>query len=190
MSNAPTSPPPGSVPGGMSPSDMEGLMDQTQMGSSANPAQSTTPSPASSSSHSSKTPRPIASLPQEGKYLAQDVGQGMLELLPDFMQRVLGIKNTDTPEEKAKKQQMFQNYQQLSAEDQAYVQKKMQREEAEKQQREQEEEMRKQQEMANQSSDLPMPAGKVTGEAAAGASNKQRTTQKLQNDRKKLSNAG
>lgn len=183
MANFPSSPPPGSVPG-MSPGDMEALSDSSQAQAQLSQAQGGLPA------SSPKPARTIGSLPQEGTYLAQDIGQGVIGLLPDFMQEILGIKETDTPEEKSKKQQMLQNYQKLNAEDQAFVQKKMQREQAEKQQRDEEEQMKRQQSEASQGDDISMPTGKVTGEAAAGASNKQRTTQKLQSDRKKLSSAG
>lgn len=209
MSHAPASPPPGSVPGGFSPADMEGMMDDDQAaagstGSSSNPSSGTMgnlgnlgssnglgslPGQGAAGSQP-KPPRPITSPLGEAKYLAQDVGQSVLGLLPETLQQVLGLKSSDTPEQKAKKQQMLQNYQRLSAEDQAYVREKMQRQEAEKQQKEQEELMKKQQAEAQQDDGLPMPAGKVTGEAAAGASSKQRTVQKLQSDRKKLSSSG
>lgn len=190
MSNHPTSPPPGSVPGSFSPGDMDALSEQLASQQGQSQTSSNSPVPGSPQSHAQKDPRSIGSLPQEAKYLTQDVGQGILQLLPDFMQQILGIKDSDTPEEKAKKKQMLHNYEKLNAEDQAYVQKKMQEEQLKKQQEAQEEEEKRQREAAMQSSDLDIPSGKVTGEAAAGASNKQRTTQKLQSDRKKLSNAG
>jgi hypothetical protein len=192
------SPPPGSVPG-FSPADLEGLADQMGQGgtNSTNPlaglggASSFPGSAGSAGSQNTKTPQPIGSLPQEAKYIAEGMGQEALAFLPDFMQKILGMKSTDTPEEKQKKQQIFQNYQKLNAEDQAYVQKKMQQEQMEKQKKEQEEfERRQQAEMDAANNEVSAPAGKVTGEAAAGASNKQRTTQKLQSDRKKLSSAG
>ncbi len=188
MANQPTSPPPGSVPGSFSPGDMD-MSELMQQAGGQLPGGKSGPG-AASSGNAKQPPRPIAGPQQEAAYLAQGVGQGLLELLPDYMQHILGIKDSDSPEEKAKKKQMFENYQRLSAEDQAYVQKKMQREQMEKQQREQEEEQKRQQEMANQSNDLPIPAGRTSGAGSEGNSNKQRTTNKLQDDRKKMSSAG
>ncbi len=189
MANQPSSPPPGSVPGSFSPGemDMDEMMGQMGGSTGKNPSASSLPG---STSQPAKNPRSIGNPAQEAQYLAEGVGQGMLALLPDFMQELLGIKDSDSPEEKARKRQIFQNYQKLNAEDQAYVQKKMQQEQIEKQRREQEEEQKRQQAAMNDSGDLPMPAGRVTGAGAEGSSNKQRTTQKLNDDRKKLSNQG
>lgn len=61
---------------------------------------------------------------------------------------LLGIKVEDTPAEKAKKQQIAQNWQKLTADDQRYVQQKYQEEMQKKQQLEKEAEQRKQQEAA------------------------------------------
>jgi len=137
-----------------------------------------------------KPPRPIGSAPQEAKYLAQGVGQGIVDLIPDFLQEVLGIKNTDSPDSKAKKKQIFDNFQSLSADEQAYVQKKMQREQAEKQAQEQAVMERKQREAVEKENSVVVPTGRVTGEAAAGASKSDQATQKLQSDRKKMTNSG
>jgi len=191
MVNQPSSPPPGSVPGSFSPGEMN--MDEAmgQMGGTT--GKNASGSPASSTPHSNqsaKNPHTIGNPVQEAQYLAEGVGQGMLELLPDFMQELLGIKDSDSPEEKARKRQIFQNYQKLNTEDQAYVQKKMQQEQMEKQRREQEEQQKREQAAMNDSGDLPIPSGRVTGAGAEGSSNKQRTTQKLNDDRKKLSNQG
>jgi hypothetical protein len=137
-----------------------------------------------------KTARAPGSLPQEAKYMAEDVAQGLLSLLPDIMQQILGVKSTDKPEEAARKKQMLQRYTQLNDEQQQVVQKQM-RESQEKKQKEEEEKAKKrQEEQASASDDLPIPQGTSRGEGGPGASGKQRTTTKLQNDRKKLSSAG
>ena len=134
--------------------------------------------------------KPIGqTLPQEAKNIGESFGQQLKDFVPDIIQQILGMKSTDSPEEKARKQQMFQRYQQLNAQDQAYVRQKLQREQAEKHQREQEEQMRKQQQAAAESSDLPMPSGKVSGAGADGSSGAKRAANKIQSDRKKLSSA-
>jgi hypothetical protein len=135
-----------------------------------------------------KTARPIGTPLAEGKFIAEDVAQGIIDLLPGPLKNLLGPAPTDTPEEKAKKQAMFQRYQQLSAEDQQYVQKKMQEEAVEKQKLEQEETQKKQM-AAQQKPAFEMPQGKVRGDAKAGQSKKQNTISKLQDDRQKLKNA-
>ncbi len=137
-----------------------------------------------------RTPRPVGTLPQEMKYFAGDVAQGLLSLLPDFMQSMFGIKPTDTPEDAARKKQMLQRYQQMNADQQQYVQQKVREEQQKKQQEEEEKAQRKQMDEQQAASELPMPQGKTRGEGGPGASQKKRTVTKLQNDRKKLSSAG
>lgn len=183
---------PGAFPAGdpSSGEDLDSLTKQfgQQAGQSASGSSSASPG---QSGQPPKPAKPIGqTLPEEAKNLGENFGQQLKDLIPGFIQEVLGMKSTDTPEEKAKKQQMLQRYQQLNAEDQAYVRQKMQREQAEKQQHEQEEMFRKQQEQAAQGSDLPTPAGKVSGAGADGSSNAKRATNKLNDDRKKLSSAG
>lgn len=141
----------------------------------------------------SKPPRPIGTPIQEGKYIAEDVGQGMLQLLPDFMQDVLHTKPSDTPQEKAKKQQLLQNYTRLDSEQQQYVQKQMQAEHMKKQ-KEEEERMQKRQEEQKKAaeSSLPEPKGKVSGAAAGmpGQSRKKSMIDDLNKKRQQLSSAG
>jgi hypothetical protein len=195
--SAPNSPPPGAIPsGGMSP-DMQSTLNQmmgaggkTGQGGAPGAGQSPFGNAAAGGATMPKPPRPVGSLPQEAKFMAEDVAQGLLSVLPDFMQHILGVKPTDTPEEAARKKQMLQRYNQLNDEQQQVVQKQMQEAQAKKRQDE-EDRMRKQQEAEqNASQDLPMPQGKTSGEGGPGASQKKRTVTKLQNDRKKLSSAG
>jgi hypothetical protein len=184
------SPPPGSVPGNFSP-DLDqldqGFGQQMGQNNQQNPFAGGSGMPGSSTPP--KPPRPVGSFPQEMKYFAQDIGQGVVSVMPDILQEVLGIKSTDTPEQVAKKKQMHQRYQEMNAAEQAYVQKKAQEEMAKKQQEEQERIIRQQEEeQIAAESDVSIPQGKTTGEE--GSSTKKRTLNKLQNDRKKLSSAG
>ncbi len=169
----PQSPPPGLSPSPDSPPDLAKMMG--------------------ASTNQQKTSRPIGNVPQEGKYVAEDVAQGILQLLPDFMQDILHMKPTDTPDEKAKKQKMLQNFSQLSAEQQQVVQKKMQ-EENEKRKKEEEEKMVKRQEDEKKAAEnaLPEPKGKISGAAAGmpGASRKKSVIDDLNQKRQQLSSAG
>src|SRR5258708_2212336 len=145
--SAPTSPPPGSVPSGMSP-DMQSTLNQ-MMGSSGQKNSGTggasgAAAPGASPRTSPKPPRSIGSLPQEAQYMSEDVAQGLVNLLPDFMQQILGLKSTDTPEDAMRKKQMLQRYNQLNDEQQVVVQKQM-REEHEKKQKEEQERIQKEQ---------------------------------------------
>lgn len=188
------SPPPGSVPSGMSPDMQSTLAQMTGGAGQTNPAGAGSPPPLSSLGDATgaqkKPPRPVGSIPQEGKYLAEDVAQGLLAALPDFMQQLLGINPSDTPEDTAKKKQMLQRYNQMTADEQQYVQKKVQ-EEQQKKKAEEEEKAKKEQEAKQEEQDeLPIPQGKQSGEGMPGMSNKKRTLTKLQSDRQKLSSAG
>ncbi len=148
--SAPKSPPPGAIPsGGMSP-DMQSTLNQ-MMGANGKTGQGGMPGvgqplgdAGASSATRPKPPRAVGSLPQEAKYMAEDVAQGILTLLPDFMQQILGAKPTDTPEDAARKKQMLQRYNQLNEEQQQVVQKQMQEEQMKKK-REEEEKMQKKQ---------------------------------------------
>src|SRR5258708_10244736 len=115
--------------------------------------------------------------------MEEDVAQGLLSVLPDFMQQILGIKPTDTPEEANRKKQMLERFNQLTDDQQKVVQQKM-KEEQEKKKVEEEEKAKKEQaaQQANQD-ELAMPQGKTTGEGGPGASSKKRTTMTLQSDR-------
>src|SRR5579859_3552270 len=96
----PGSPPPGAIPSGFSSPDLQSTLTQmTQNGKGGG-----------------QQTRPVGSLPQEAQYIAEDVAKSLLTALPDFMQSMLGVKPTDTPEEAARKKQMLQRYQQLNAE--------------------------------------------------------------------------
>ncbi|MBW7955855.1 hypothetical protein H3C66_03925 [Patescibacteria group bacterium] len=192
------SPPPGALPPGLGSPDLsDAMMDQAAAMSQQTAKTGQLPGSQAVSSlmqghgGSAKTPRPLTGPVQEAKYVAKDVAGSFLEFLPPELQSILGGSSSDSPEEAAKKKQMLQRFNQMSAEQQQYVQKKLRSEQIEKQKKE-EEEARQRQREAAQAEDVPIPQGKVTGEAAMGAgkSKKSQTISKLQNDRKKLSSSG
>lgn len=193
--SGPHTPPPGSMPPGVGAPDMASMEDMLAAQGGASAAKSGS-SPGSGAAHGGGThhqpARPLGSPVQEAKNIAGGVGGELFEFLPPVIKNLISAKPDDSPEDAARKRQMLQNYQKLNAEDQQFVQKKLQHEQMEKQQREQEEAQRRQQEAAMQSNDLPVPEGKKTGEAAMGGgkSQKSQTISKLQNDRKKLSSSG
>src|SRR5258708_1959539 len=192
----PGSPPPGAIPSAFSSPDLQSTLAQmTQTGKGAGGQQtgssSSQSTPNTPGTTPQKPPRPVGTLPQEAQYLTEDVAKGLLSVLPDFMQNMLGVKPTDTPEEAARKKQMLQRYQQLNSEQQQFVQDET-RKRHEAEQKKQEEEAKKKEEEQRKAAEneLPMPVGKTRGEGGPGASNKKQTLTKLQNDRKRMTSAG
>ncbi len=139
-----------------------------------------------------KPPRAVGTPLQEAKYMADDVTQGVLNLLPDFLQDIFHVKPTDTPQDAAKKRQMLQNYNKLNSEQQQVVQKQFQEEQMKKR-KEEEERIRKKQEEQQKAaqSQVSAPVGKKQGAGAgqAGMSKKQSTIDTLNQKRKQLSSA-
>jgi hypothetical protein len=135
--------------------------------------------------------RPIGTPLQEAKYFAQDVTQGVLSVLPDFMQEILGIKPMDTPQDQARKRQMLQNYQKMNAEQQQIVQQKLRADMAKKKQEEEAQQRAAAQQKAAQS-ELPTPSSKHTGAAApiGGQSKKKSFMDDFNQKRQQLSSAG
>ena len=176
---APHAPPPGAVPS-MDGFDEQSL--QSMMGGGGKPGGAPGSLPGSSPTGQQKPPRPIGTPTEEAKTIGADVAQGLIDFLPPIIRNIIQPKSSDTPEEAAKKKQIFQNYQQLNAEQQRVAQEELQKANLRKQ-KEQEEDMRKKQE-AQQKADsgaLAMPSGKRSGEQAV---------QKLQDDKKKMTSAG
>ncbi len=139
-----------------------------------------------------KAPRQIGTPLQEAGYIAKDAAQSMLQLLPGFMQDILHINQSDTPQEKARKQKMLQNYQKLNAEEQQFVQKKFQEEQMKKRREQEEEMMKKKREEEQKQASVAPPKGKVQGYmgGAAGKSNKKSTIDDMNMKRQQLSSAG
>lgn len=118
--------------------------------------------------------RPLEDIKQEvGKFFS----------LSDF----LGIENpSDSPEEKAKKQQMLQAFNQLSQEDQAAAQQIYQERMQLQQQKDDEMIARNQREQAARESSIAPPSGPQNGAPDAGNKSKsQMAMQKLKDDRTK-----
>lgn len=102
------------------------------------------------------------------------------------LEKLLGlVSGADTPEEKAKKQQTLQRYNQLTEEQQSVAKAKYQERLQQEQQARAEAEQRHQME-AQQSHDVVVPTGKSDGARDGGGSGKQRAVTKLQQDRKSL----
>jgi len=99
----------------------------------------------------------------------------------------LGIENpSDTPEEKAKKQQMLQNFNQLSQEDQAAAQQIYQERMQLQQQKDDEMMARNQREAAARENSIAPPNGPQHGAPdQSGQSKSQMAMQKLKDDRTK-----
>jgi len=170
---APHAPPPGAVPS-MDGFDEQSL--QSMMGGGGKSGGAPGSLPGSSPTGQQKPPRPIGTPTEEAKTIGSDVAQGLIDFLPPIIRNIIQRK------EAAKKRQIFQNYQQLNAEQQRVAQEELQKANVRKQ-KEQEEDMRKKQE-AQQKADqggLAMPSGKRSGEQAV---------QKLQDDKKKMTSAG
>lgn len=101
---------------------------------------------------------------------------------------LLGINTEDPPEKKAKKQKIAQNWQKLTQEEQAYVQRKYQEEQQKKQQEMQEEQQRKEEEarQAEEQSIAP-PSSPKKGPVGPAGNKKQQTAQLMQNKRTQMS---
>jgi hypothetical protein len=128
-----------------------------------------------------QTPRPFTGPLQELKYFGDDALDAALRFMPQFMRNMFGRSAQDTPETVAKKKQMLQKYQALTAEQQQYAQQRLQQQHQKEQQEAQEKQQKKQAEEQQQKQDLSMPSGKRSGDGAL---------QKMNDDRKKLGSAG
>lgn len=119
---------------------------------------------------------------------AKDVVKGLLSLFD--LKSALGIDpQTDDPQTQAKKQQMLQRFNQLSDEQQAVAQQEYQRRMQEKQREEEEKAAQKQQAEQAKAQTLEMPSGPQKGPVGPSGSKKQQAAQRIQQDRKTLSNA-
>jgi hypothetical protein len=132
--------------------------------------------------------RPVTDPLTEGKYFAGDVAKGLASILPDEIQKMLGVLPTTTPEEHAKNERLRQGFERLNAEQKQYAAKRI-REEQERKQKEAEEEhqkrIKKQQEA--QAKELPMPKGKSDGpDAGFGGSKKANVSKMISDQRQSL----
>ena len=138
-------------------------------------------------------PREMSSLSDELiKRPAHDIYKG----LKDFfnLDRLLGINNEDTPEEKAKKTKLHQRYQRLTQEEQQVAKEKYQKALQKKQEEEKLKQQKEQEKQQAQASVLPS-VGKVSkrGTALMGGSKKKQAAARLEDSRKtigKVASAG
>lgn len=194
----PHQPPPGAMPSGAGSPDMGEMMEEmanAQQGSNNSTSPSSTQQ-ALSSAFQGKTPqqqksgRAIGSPLTEANYLSEGVAEGLLDFLPGPLKRLLDIRPSDTPEEQQRKQQMIQNYQRMNEEQRQYVLQEAQKQQELKQRQAEEDAHRQQLEEQRRAQSVQVPQGKRTGDMnAADQSKKQQAVTKVQNDRKKLSNA-
>jgi hypothetical protein len=194
------SPPPGSMPSSLGSPDVQSMMNQMMAAKSGNggqpassggnPTSSGQPAGTNPAAAAQRDPRAIGTPLQEIKYVGQDVGAGILEIIQGFFPQ-LRILPTDTPETQAKKKQMTQRMQNWDKERIQFAHQKYQEE---MQKKKQDEEMEKQKtaQKAAAKQDLPTPAGKKSGAAAPGAgqSKKQSFTDDFNKKRQQLSSAG
>lgn len=103
---------------------------------------------------------------------------------------IMGINPGDTPEQKAKKQKVAQNWQKLTQEEQAYIQQEFQRTQQKKQQELQEEQQRKEEEARAKEQDaIAPPSSPKKGPIGPSGNKKQQTNQLMQNKRTQMSQA-
>lgn len=134
-------------------------------------------------------PRQVSSL---GEELVKRPAKDILETAKSFfdLNKILGINPGDTPEKKAKKSKIAQNWQKLTQEEQAFVEKQYQEEQQKKQKEAQEEQERKEEEAkkAEEESIAP-PASPQKGPVGLAGNKKQQTSQLLQQRRTQMSQA-
>lgn len=134
-------------------------------------------------------PRQVSSLSEE---LIKRPAKDILETAKSFfdLNKILGINPGDTPEKKAKKAKVAQNWQKLTQEEQAFVEKQYQEEQQKKQKEAQEEQARKEEEAkkAEEESIAP-PSSPHKGPVGLAGNKKQQTSQLLQQRRTQMSQA-
>lgn len=126
----------------------------------------------------STPPREVGTITEEAQRMVMDAAEGIGNIPQEMMQSVLDMlglaRPPKDPEEQAKLQQFFQNFQRLDAEQQQAFQMRMQQEAQRKEMLHQEEEMKAAQEKQAQEQGLSVPGGKVSGQGALDAMNQQR----------------
>lgn len=127
-------------------------------------------------SNQQQNPRAPAGPIQEAKWFAQDIVKGLGQFFD--VGTLLGDNPEDSPEDKAKKQKIHQNWQKMTQEEQSYAKQLYQKRLQEKQQQEALEQQRKQQEAAQkeQNSLEPPSSGKQKGPQGPGMSNKKKSS--------------
>jgi hypothetical protein len=131
-------------------------------------------------------PREIGSLADE---LIKRPVQDIFNELKSFfdLNSLLGIKDpSKDPQTLAKKRQMMQRYNQLTAEQQQVAQQKYQERQMRKQKQQEEEAMKKQREQAEKQASISVPSSPQKGPKGQ-AGGKPKAVMKLEQDRQKLS---
>jgi len=148
--------------------------------------------PLALSSETAKQQTPPREISNLGEELLKRPVTDILQTGKSFfdLHALLGINPEDSPENKAKKQKIAQNWQKLTSEEQAFVQKQYQEEQQKKQQEQQAEQEKKEKEAekAEQQSIAP-PSSPQKGPVGLTGSKKQQTSQLLQNRRTQMTQA-
>lgn len=134
-------------------------------------------------------PREVTSLSEE---LIKRPVKDILQTTKSFfdLNALLGINPEDPPEKKAKKQKIAQNWQKLTSEEQDLVQRQYQEEQQKKQQEQQAEQEKKEKEAEEaKEQTLAPPSSPQKGPIGLTGSNKQKTSQLIQNRRTQLTQA-
>ena len=171
---------------------MSQMMQQKALGQQGGAAGT---SPKSSSSPKSHTPQYAAPGSVVEEVLtrpAQGILGGLKDLVFGFfdIKNIFGDNDTDTSDQKAKRQSLHQRYQQLDQEQQAVAQKRFQEEMQRKKAEEEAEMQRKQQEQQQKQAQVSVPSSPKKGPVGPSGSNKQKATTKLQQDRQQLNGPG
>lgn len=176
-------------------SAMQSAMQQKQMTQQAGQVAGS-PNPAAKKTNN---PAPSAIQKQQDRQIGTITEEVFKRPLADIVTSIKSIfdinalfnidPTTDSPEEQAKKKQLHQRWQQLDQEQQRVVQEEFQRRMQKKQQEEQEELQKKQMEEQKKKEQVVMPSSPKKGPVgpASGKSNKQNMMDKMQMDRKTLS---
>lgn len=133
-------------------------------------------------------PRNVSNI---GEELLARPAKDILNTFKSFfnLNALLGINPGDTPEKKAKKQKVAQNWQKLTQEEQAYVQQQYQEQQQRKQREAQEEEERKRQQVEQEQSQIAPPSTPKRGPVGLGGNKKQQASQLMQKQRTQMSQA-
>jgi hypothetical protein len=174
--------------------DEKTIQSAMQQKSTQQQSSATNPQPTQPAHQPAKQPAPPREVGTFADELIQrpttDIIKGLAEIFD--INTLLGIKNTDTPEQQQRKKKLHQNFQQFTEEEKQLAQKKYQ-EAMEKKKIEEEEAERKRQaeEQKNQQAIAP-PSGTQKGPVGPGSgqSKKQDAVGQLQQQRKTLGNGG
>jgi hypothetical protein len=159
-----------------------GLANLANMGHGGLPGGGAAPHGAPAAS--APPPREVSSIPEElVTRPIRDIGQEFTVWFD--INKLFGINVEDTPEEKARKQQLHARYQQLTSEEQQLVQKRFQQEQQRKHRMEEEHQMELQKKQAEASNAIAPPSSPQKGavDPNASKSSAQRMANTVQQNR-------